>query len=235
MDPLQFAYRRNRGVEDATITLLHDTHTHLESPKSFVRVLFIDFSSAFNTIQPHILSRKLLDLHVNPKLILWLTDFLVNRKQLVRYLDATSGSRATNTGAPQGTVLAPILFTLYTNDLRSSSPLSKLYKYSDDAALTDFSQCEELFEREVDTLSTWCKENHLALNIKKTKEMVIESGKANVSVNELSIDGEKVERVEEFRYLGTVIDSKLNFDENTAAIVKRCNQRLFCLYRFKVI
>ena len=120
MDTYQFAYRQNRGVEDAIISLLHDTYMHLESPNSFVRVLYIDFSSAFNTIQPHLMARKLVDLQVDPKLILWLVDFLVNRTQQVRYQHAISDSKAISTGAPQGTVLAPVLFTLYTNDMRST-------------------------------------------------------------------------------------------------------------------
>nr|KAG5700341.1 hypothetical protein BaRGS_029593 [Batillaria attramentaria] len=70
-DPLQFAYRRGRSVEDAVITLLHDTVTHLEQPKSYARILYVDFSSAFNTIQPHLMVQKLDNMHVNPNIILW--------------------------------------------------------------------------------------------------------------------------------------------------------------------
>nr|KAG5694287.1 hypothetical protein BaRGS_032005 [Batillaria attramentaria] len=72
-DPLQFAYRRGRSVEDAVITLLHDTVTHLEQPKSYARILYVDFSSAFNTIQPHLMVQKLDNMHVNPNIILWTT------------------------------------------------------------------------------------------------------------------------------------------------------------------
>ena len=233
MDPYQFAYRQNRGVDDAIISLLHDTYMHLEKPNSYVRILYIDFSSAFNTIQPHILANKLIDLQVDPHLILWLVDFLVNRSQRVRYQHAISDSKVINTGAPQGTVLAPVLFTLYTNDMLSSSSLSNLYKYSDDSALTDFSESEEHFDKQVQEVYLWCQENYLELNVKKTKEMVIGSGMANASVNELKIEGEIVERVNEQKYLGTIIDDKLSFNSNTTAIVKKCNQRLFCLYRLR--
>jgi len=99
--------------------------------------------------------------------------------------------------------------------------------------LTDFSQCETHFEQQVAELCTWCKNNFLELNVKKTKEMVIASGSQDISVNELVIGGEAVERVSEYKYLGTVIDKKMNFDANTAAIVKRCNQRMFCMYRLR--
>jgi len=69
LDPLQFAYRPNRGVVDATLSLLNNIYKHLETPKAYVRILFVDFSSAFNTIQPHILIQKLLDMGVNSTLI----------------------------------------------------------------------------------------------------------------------------------------------------------------------
>ena len=233
MDPHQFAYRRNRGVEDAIISLLHDTYTHLESPKSFVRVLYIDFSSAFNTIQPHLMARKLVDMQVNPNLILWLVDFLVERSQKVKYQHALSDSKTISTGAPQGTVLAPVLFTLYTNDMRTTSKMSKLYKYSDDSALTDFSESDEHFDKQVKEVYAWCQENYLELNVGKTKEMVIESGREKASVNDLKIDGKAVERVDEQMYLGTLIDNKLSFNGNTKNITKKCNQRLYCLHRLR--
>ena len=113
LDPLQFAYKRHRSTDDATITLLQNTHTYLEEAGSFVRILFVDFSSAFNTIQPHLMALKLLALDVTPKLISWIVNFLVNRTQSVRFEHTISDSRTTYTGAPQGTVLSPVLFTLY--------------------------------------------------------------------------------------------------------------------------
>ena len=70
VDKFQFAYINKRSVEDATLTLLHNLQDHLDHPRTFARILFIDFSSAFNTIQPHILIQKLMDKNVNLNLIL---------------------------------------------------------------------------------------------------------------------------------------------------------------------
>ena len=70
MDPLQFTYRAKRGVEDATLTLFNLIASHLDTSRTTVRVLFMDFSSAFNTIQPHVLIKKLLNLEVNHDLFL---------------------------------------------------------------------------------------------------------------------------------------------------------------------
>ena len=76
LDPFQFAYKASRGVEDASLTLLNLITQHLETAKSYVRILFVDFSSAFNTIEPYVLLKRLIDLHVNSNLVLWIRDFL---------------------------------------------------------------------------------------------------------------------------------------------------------------
>ena len=78
LDPLQFAYKPHRGTDDVILTVLHNDFLHLDKAGSYVCILFIDFSSAFNTIQPHLLALKLLHLHVNPKLILWIVNFLLH-------------------------------------------------------------------------------------------------------------------------------------------------------------
>ena len=92
LDPYQFAYKHNRSTEDATRTLLHNAYTHLEKPSSFARILFIDSSSAFNTIQPHLMASKLLKL--DPRLILSIVDFLVSRSQTVCHQAVLSSSHS---------------------------------------------------------------------------------------------------------------------------------------------
>lgn len=116
LDQMQFAYRPKWSVEDAVLTLLHGVYEHLEKAGSFAKILFVDFSSAFNTIQPHVMIKKLLDLEVNPKLIIWINSFLTNRKQNVKLNATVSPILSINTGAPQGCVLSPVLFTMYAND-----------------------------------------------------------------------------------------------------------------------
>ena len=74
-DPFQFAYRANRSVSDALIIYLHNIYGHLDKPKTYVRTLFIDFSSAFNTIKPHVLLCKLQNMNINPHLALWINNF----------------------------------------------------------------------------------------------------------------------------------------------------------------
>ncbi|KAK3507296.1 hypothetical protein QTP70_013555 [Hemibagrus guttatus] len=83
LDPLQFAYRANRSVDDAVNMALHFILQHLDSPRSYARILFVDFSSAFNTIIPALLRDKLFQLNVPDSMCSWITDFLTDRRQFL--------------------------------------------------------------------------------------------------------------------------------------------------------
>ncbi len=137
VDPLQFAYISNRSTEDAVAYKLEKLYSHLEGSRNgnSVRIMYYDFSSAFNTMQPHLLTRKLLNMDVPHQLVKLMLDFLTNRSQFVKLNgNVQSESLITNTGAPQGTVLAPFLFTVYTSDFRSCRTDSPVIKFADDTA-----------------------------------------------------------------------------------------------------
>ncbi len=108
LDPLQFAYRENRSVDDAVNMGLHFILQHLDRPGTYVRILFVDFSSAFITIIPDTLQNKLTQLSVPTS------------SELVRLGKFSSSTRTISTGAPQRCVLSPLLFSLYTNDCTSN-------------------------------------------------------------------------------------------------------------------
>ncbi|KAG5263066.1 hypothetical protein AALO_G00282140 [Alosa alosa] len=135
-DPLQFAYRANRSTEDAISNLMHTTLTHLEEGNgNYVRMLFIDFSSAFNTIVPLTLVTKMKALGLNTTLCHWIFDFLTNRSQVVRVGGLTSDSLTISTGAPQGCVLSPLLYNIYTHDCKANSSHTSIIKFADDSDL----------------------------------------------------------------------------------------------------
>ncbi|KAK3563807.1 hypothetical protein QTP86_034657 [Hemibagrus guttatus] len=115
LDPLQFAYRANRSVDDAVNMALHFILQHLDSSGSYARILFVDFSSAFNTIIPALLRDKLFQLNVPDSMCSWITDFLTDRWQFVRLGTHVSDLQHISTGSPQGCVLSPLLFSLYTS------------------------------------------------------------------------------------------------------------------------
>ncbi len=126
LDPLQFAYRPNRSTDDAISQVLHSSLTHIDSKNgNYVRLLFIDYSSAFNTIVPTKLAVKLSDLGLNTSLCDWIQDFLTGRPQVVKMGQFTSNSITLNVGAPQGCVWVPCS-TLSTHTM---CVLSQLHFY----------------------------------------------------------------------------------------------------------
>ncbi|KAL0148142.1 hypothetical protein M9458_056544 [Cirrhinus mrigala] len=176
LDSFQFAYRANRSVDDAVNMALHYILQHLDRTGNYARILFVDFSSAFNTIMPDLLSDKLSQLFVPTSICQWITSFLTDRQQLVRLGKLTSRTITTSTGAPQGCVLSPLLFSLYTNDCTSKDPSVKLLKFADDTTVIGLIKDgdESAYRQEVDQLAVWCSLNNLELHALKTVEMIID-------------------------------------------------------------
>ena len=187
VDPYQSVHKYNRSTENATLTLLHNAYTHLEKTGLFVWILFIGFSSAFNTIQPYLLTSKLLKLDFNPRLILWIVNFLVNHSQTVYHQAALLSSCSISIGSPHGTVLSPIL--LYTGT--DTTPIIKYWQFCN----RNPSNSDSVYFAEVEKFSNWFRDNSLDLNVKKTKEMLTDFRKAPTVISYLFIDGMKVERV----------------------------------------
>ncbi len=136
LDPLQFAYRPHRSTDDAISQVLHSSLTHIDSKNgNYVRLLFIDYSSAFKTIVPIKLAVKLTDLGLNSSLCDWIQDFLTGRPQVVKVGQFTSNSITLNVGAPQGCVLSPLLYSLYKHDCVSSHSSTSIVKFADDTVV----------------------------------------------------------------------------------------------------
>ena len=189
----------------------------------------------FNTIIPCKLADKLISLNIDPHVIYWVSDFLKERPQRVKIGPLISDPRVLSTGAPQGCVLSPLLFTLFTNDCRSHDPTALIFKFSDDTTLEGLisNDDERAYRDAVKNLVTWCEENDLELNVKKTKEIIFDFRKNKATPAPLSINGEVVEIVDDFKFLGTTISNNLKWETNARLAAKKANKRLFFLRQLK--
>ncbi len=161
LDPLQFAYRPNRSTDDAISHILHSSLTHIDSSNgNFARLLFIDYSSAFNTIVHIKLTSKLTGLGLNTSLCDWIQDFLTGRPQVVKVGQFTSNSITLNVGAPQGCVLSPLLYSRYTHDCVSSHRSTSIIKFADDTVVLGLisNNDETAYLDEVERLTSWCQD-----------------------------------------------------------------------------
>ncbi len=183
---------------------LHYILQHLDRPGTYARILFVDFSSAFNTIIPDTLQNKLTQLSVPTSICQWITSFLTDRQQLVRLGELASNTRTISTGAPQGCVLSPLLFSLYTNDCTSKDPSVKLLKFADHTTVIGLIQDvdESVYRQEVEQLAVWCSHNNLELNTLKTVEMIVDFRRSPPALPPLTIMNSTVTAVESFRFLG---------------------------------
>uniref|UniRef100_A0A4W5KKS1 Reverse transcriptase domain-containing protein n=1 Tax=Hucho hucho TaxID=62062 RepID=A0A4W5KKS1_9TELE len=198
-------------------------------------MLFIDYSSAFNTIVPSKLITKLRILGLNTSLCNWILDFLTGRPQVVRVGSNTSATLILNTGAPQGCVLSPLLYSLFTHDCMARHDSNTIIKFADDTTVVGLitNNDETAYREEVRDLALWCQDNNLSLNVTKTKEMIVDYRKRRTEHAPILIDGAVVEQVESFKFLGVHINNKLEWSKHTKTVVKRARQSLFHLRRLK--
>ncbi len=237
LDPLQFAYRPNRSTDDAISQVLQSSLTHIDSTNgNYVRLLFIDYSSAFNTIVPTKLAVKLSDLGLNTSLCDWIQDFLTARPQVVKVGQFTSNSITLNIGAPQGCVLSPLLYSLYTHDSVSSHSSTSIITFADDTVVLGLinNNDEAAYLDEVERLTSWCQDNCLSLNVSKTNELIVDFRKRQQRpYTPLMISGTPVERVSSFKYLGVNISEDLTWTTHIQTRVKKARQRLYHLRQLR--
>ncbi|KAI5609680.1 gastrula zinc finger protein XlCGF28.1-like [Silurus asotus] len=205
--------------------------------KNTIRTFPNQKPSAFNTIIPSTLTSKLEVLGLSLPLCQWISNFLTDRPQAVRVKKHTSSTLTLSTGAPQGCVLSPLLYSLYTYDCVASFNPTTIIKFADDTVVVCLisNNDETAYLQEFGkNLERWCQENNLLLNVSKTKELIVDfSTKQDRSYQPLNICGTPVERVDSSRYLGVHIKQDLSWSCHINTLVKKARQRLYHLRRLR--
>ena len=175
------------------------------------------------------------DLGLGPSLCKWILSFLTDRLQAVKIGGRTSSTITLSTGAPQGCVLSPLLYSLYTYDCVAKYQANAIYKFADDTTIVGriTNSDESEYRREVQNLEEWCKANNLSLNAGKTKELIVDFRKTRGEHSPIFIDGTEVERVKSIKFLRVTIADDLSWSLRADAVVKKAQQRLFFLRQLR--
>ena len=197
---------------------------------------FFDLRKAFDSVPHRALLEKLERLDINPVLVRWICSYLMGRRQKVVVDGETSESISVVSGVPQGSVLGPLLFLIYIDDVTDSalSPDSKISLYADDMLLfktiTSTGDYVEL-QKDVDTLNNWVTTNHLSFNTSKCKYMLISRKKYPSHPPTLVIGSSTLERVYSYKYLGLRLTSTLCWSDHINDICIKAKKLIGMLYR----
>ena len=154
---------------------------------------------------------------------------------MVRVGNNISNLLILNTWAPQGCVLSPLLYSLFTHDCMAMHTSNSIIKFAEDTTVVDLitNNNEKAYREGGRALGVYCQENNLTLNVNKTKELIVDFRKQQREQPSIHIDGTVVERVGSFKFLGVHITDKLKWSTHTDSMVKKVQQNLFNLRRLK--
>ncbi len=158
----------------------------------------MDYSSSCSTILPSRLVSKLMDQGLNAALCDWILDLLTGCHQMVKVHIRTLPTWTFSTGAPQGCVLSPLLYFLYTHDCVAAKSRNTIVKFEDDVAVVGLISCsdEMTYREEVTDLEQWCQDNHLLLNVSET---IVDCRRKGATRSPIVIDGTVVEKGGQFQ------------------------------------
>jgi hypothetical protein len=222
----QSGFRRQHSTETALMKLFSAMSSSLDQQKVFM-LLSLDFSKAFDTVDHIILVRKLEFHGIRGTALAWFRSFLSGRTQQIIVNGSRSRKFNVTTGVPQGAILSPLLFTLFTSDLPLALKHCTHYAYADDTQLAYCAEPRDMhfavakMEQDFACIAQWSASNLLKLNVSKTEYFIAHSDRLNFTPASLTLDGVVFAPKPSIRILGVYFDTHLKFDTHANTIASK--------------
>lgn len=224
----QFGFRKGMSTLDSLSILVTDIRLALTKQESLIGV-FLDISSAYDSVLLPVLKQKMLDLHIPMRFVRFISNFLSTRTILFRCNgEVLPASRTIWKGLPQGSVLSPLLFNIYTHDLHNSvSQLCEVLQFADDLVIyssdKSISSCSARLSSALNYLNVWLSDHGLSISPSKSNVVVFSRKRCIPSIS-ISVDNIVIPVCSDVKFLGVTLDSRLSGQSHLYKIIKKCEK-----------
>lgn len=231
LNTFQSGFRPNHSTETALLRVTDDIRWAMECKKVTILTLF-DFSKAFDCVNHRLLLLKLRAVGFSPGALSWMSSYISDRRQCVRVGDTTSECEPVTCGVPQGSILGPLLFSLYVNDINTQITHCKFHMYADDLQIykhfkvQDIDQAIGDVNSDIFQIVSWTKRHGLKLNPTKTKPIIICHSRLRNTIDTdnirpITVDGTTLPYYDKVKNLGITFNTTLTW---TDTVVETCNK-----------
>ena len=233
----QFGFRKKYSTNHALLSIVEGIRDKLDN-KTFVCGVFIDLEKAFDTVNHQILLKKMEHYGVRGVANKWFASYLSSRKQKVKIDDAYSDFLDVTCGVPQGSILGPLLFLIYINDMRNAVKHSTIHHFADDTNLLCSDKDPSILRFKMNTdlklIFEWLCANRLSLNVSKTEFIIFKPPKKTPSTRiTLKLNGTTLYESNKIKYLGIVMDDKLTWKHHISELSKKISKSIGIIYKMR--
>lgn len=239
LSPCQFGFQKGKSTKSAIVNFLMSLHESLNNKNKCIGI-FLDLSKAFDLVNHELLLDKLYMYGLRGKINDWISSYLSQRSQVVEVHGCKSNKLNIECGVPQGSVLGPLLFIIFINDLANIVNQDNLTLFADDTSFVCSGLCQNdavLHSQNIlNVFVEWFNKNKLFLNISKTEFILFKTRYAPVTESQLiKIDGTSIKQADTVKFLGIHINQFLNWDDHIRDLCLKLSSVCYVLYRLKFL
>ena len=231
----QYGFRKNHSTSLALIEFYDKVSSAFNRGEVAVGI-FLDLSKAFETVNHDILFDKLRRYGIRGVALDWVKSYFSDRLQYVDFNGNSSSLQKISCGVPQGSILGPLFFILYINDIINTSRLLDPILFADDTSIffshKDMAYLTDTFNLELIKISDWLKANKLFLNLKKTKCITFTPRQKRLNCSfQIAIDNQPINQVTETTFLGVILDKNLTWKPHISYLANKISKSIGVIYR----